>query len=156
MFYTLGKGRGGNVYLYALRVKQYVFSNEIIRTGIDEIDSQIRDSYPRTRITINTVTGKFLNDEIVYQGANSVANATVKAFVYDFVPNTHIDVYCVNGVFTSGNIIGATSSTIAVANVVSDTVTMDDAFEDIIDNNRIQVEAEPIIDWSETNPFGTV
>lgn len=156
MFYTLGKGRGGNVYLYALRLKQFVFSSEIIKTGIDEIDRQIRDSYPRTRITLSTVNGKFLNDEIVYQGANSVANATVTAFVYDFVPNTHIDLYAVNGTFKSGNIIGASSSTTAVANIVSDTVTMDNAFEDIIDNNRIQTEAEPIIDWSETNPFGTV
>jgi hypothetical protein len=50
MFYTLGRGRGANVYVYALKLKQLVFSNELISTGIIEIDNQIRDIYPRTRI----------------------------------------------------------------------------------------------------------
>ena len=31
MFYTLGRGRGGNVYVYALKLKQFVFSNEVNR-----------------------------------------------------------------------------------------------------------------------------
>ena len=31
---------------------------------------------------------------------------------------------------------------------------MDDAFEDIIDNNRIENEADAIIDFTEHNPFG--
>lgn len=154
MFYTLGRGRGGNVYVYALRLKQFVFSNEIIKTGIDEIDRQIRDSYPRTRITVNTVNGLFLNDEVVYQG-NSFANSTATAFIYDFVPNTHIDVYGVIGEFKTGEIIGVTSTSNATITIVSDTVLMNNAFEDVIDNNRIQNEADPIIDWSETNPFGT-
>ena len=51
MFYTLGRGRGGNVYVYALKMKQFVFSEEVINTGNDEIDEQIRDSYARTQLT---------------------------------------------------------------------------------------------------------
>ena len=53
MFYTLGRGRGGNVYVYALKLKQFVFSNEVVETGNAEIDGQIRDAYPRTRLTLN-------------------------------------------------------------------------------------------------------
>ena len=34
MFYTLGRGRGANVYVYALKLKQLVFSNELISTGL--------------------------------------------------------------------------------------------------------------------------
>jgi hypothetical protein len=34
MFYTLGRGRGGNVYLYALKLKKFVFSDEVISTGV--------------------------------------------------------------------------------------------------------------------------
>lgn len=153
MFYTLGKGRGANVYLYALKMKQFVFSNEIIQTGVDQIDSQIRDSYPRTRLTFTTVTGKFLNDEIVYQGAN-LANANAQALIYDFKPNTHADVYRRQGVFTTGTVVGVTSGATANVSVASDTVTMDDAFEDIIDNNRLEQEADSILDWTEINPFG--
>ena len=43
MFYTLGRGRGGNVYVYGLKMKQYVFSNEVVQVGVAEIDDQIRN-----------------------------------------------------------------------------------------------------------------
>ena len=60
MFYTLGRGRGGNVYVYALKLKQFLFSNEFIQTGIDQIDSSIRSYYKTTKITLSNVSGKFL------------------------------------------------------------------------------------------------
>jgi hypothetical protein len=153
MFYTLGRGRGGNVYVYALKLKQFVFSNEVVETGIAEIDNQIRDHYPRTRVTLTSGSGTFVRDEIVYVGA-SLANATAQALVHSFTPNTHIDIYRVRGEFTTGNITGNTSGALWSINTVSDTATMDDAFEDIVDNNRIETESDSIIDFSEVNPFG--
>jgi hypothetical protein len=27
-------------------------------------------------------------------------------------------------------------------------------FEDIVDNNRVETEADSILDWTERNPFG--
>jgi hypothetical protein len=154
MYYTLGRGRGGNVYVYALKLKQYVFSNEIIQTGFVEIDDQVRDEYPRTRLTLSAGgTGKFVNDEIVYQGTD-LANATVTGLVYDFTPNTTIDVYRTIGTFNTGTLKGATSNAQWTISVVSDTATMNNAFEDIVDNARIESESDAIIDWTETNPFG--
>lgn len=153
MFYTLGRGRGGNIYVYGLKLKQFVFSNEIIETGIDEIDGQIRDSYPRTRITITTGSGTFVNDEIVYQGSN-LAYATAQAIVYDFTPNTSIDIYRTIGTFASGNVIGNTSGAQWIINTISDTALMNTAFEDIVDNQRIESESDGILDFTETNPFG--
>jgi len=153
MFYTLGRGRGGNVYVYALKLKQFVFSNEVVETGIAEIDNQIRDHYPRTRVTLTSGSGTFVRDEIIYVGA-SLATATAQALVHSFTPNTHIDIYRVRGDFTTGNITGNTSGALWSINTVSDTATMDDAFEDIVDNNRIEGESDSIIDFSEVNPFG--
>jgi hypothetical protein len=153
MFYTLGRGRGGNVYVYALKLKQFVFSNEVVETGIAEIDNQIRDHYPRTRVTLTSGSGTFVRDEIVYVG-DSLATATAQALVHSFTPNTHIDIYRVRGDFTTGNITGNTSGALWSINTVSDTATMDDAFEDIVDNNRIETESDGIIDFSEVNPFG--
>ena len=153
MFYTLGRGRGANVYVYALKLKQFVFSNEVVETGIAEIDNQIRDHYPRTRVTLTSGSGTFVRDEIVYVGA-SLATATAQALVHSFTPNTHIDIYRVRGDFTTGNITGNTSGALWTINTVSDTATMDDAFEDIVDNNRIETESDSIIDFSEVNPFG--
>lgn len=154
MFYTLGRGRGGNVYVFALKLKQYVFSNEIISTGINEIDDQVRDYYPRTKISLAAGgTGKYVNDEIVYQGAN-LAYATAQAVVYDFTPNTHLDIILVQGTFASGNVYGNTSSANWNSITVDDTAYMNTAFEDIQDNARIERESDSIIDFSEVNPFG--
>jgi hypothetical protein len=154
MYYTLGRGRGGNVYVYALKMKQWVFSNELVLTGNDEIDGQIKDAYPRTRLALSAGgSGIFVPDEIVYQGAN-LAYATAQAVVYDFTPNTHLDIILVQGTFASGNVYGNTSSANWNSITVDDTAYMNTAFEDIQDNARIERESDSIIDFSEVNPFG--
>jgi len=155
MFYTLGRGRGGNVYVYALKLKQFVFSNEVIETGVSEVDDQIRDEYPRTRITLQAGgAGTYLKDEIVYQGAN-VASATAQALVHTYSPGIYIDVYRVQGTISANTIIkGNTSNAQWNVSTSSDTATMDNAFEDIVDNNRIETESDVILDWTERNPFG--
>ena len=115
MYYTLGRGRGGNVYVYALKMKQYVFSNEVIETGISEIDEQVRDEYPRTKLTLSTGTGTFIKDEIIYQSANTLANATATALVYHFNANSSVDVYRTIGTFNTGTITGNTSGAVWTA-----------------------------------------
>ena len=156
MFYTLGRGRGGNVYVYGIKLKQYVFSNEIIQVGISEIDDQIRNYYPRTNVALSAGgTGQFVNDEIVYQSANTLANATATAVVHDFTPNSQVTIFRTIGTFASGGTIkGNTSSATWTISTSNDLVALDNAFEDIIDNNRIQAEANAIIDFTDTNPFG--
>jgi len=154
MFYTLGRGRGGNVYVYALKLKQFYFSNEIIETGISEIDGNIRNYYPKLRISLGSGSGKFLNDEIVYQGS-SLSTATAQALVYDFQPNAYIDVYRMQGDFTSSaNVHGNTSSAQWTVTLASDASVQNTAFEDIIDNARIEAASDGIIDFTEVNPFG--
>ena len=157
MFYTLGRGRGGNVYVYALKMKQLVFSEEYIFTGVDEIDSQIRDAYKRERITMAVGgTGTFVQDEIVYQGG-SLATANAKATVYSWSGTTrNLDIIRVMGTFANNTMsIGATSNAQwTSATVSNDTVFDNSAFEDITDNTLIETESDAIIDFSENNPFG--
>jgi hypothetical protein len=157
MFYTLGRGRGGNVYLYALKMKKFVFSDEVIDTGVKEVDSQIRDHYRRSQLTFSVGgSGNFIADEIVYQGAN-LANATAQAIVHTWSPSTrNLDVYRVQGAFAnSANTIGATSgATWQTFGLIDSDAFDNNPFEDIIDNTRIQDEANNILDFSEVNPFG--
>lgn len=156
MFYTLGRGRGGNVYVYALKLKQFVFSEEVISTGIEEIDSEIRDSYKRTEITLDTGSGNYANDEIVYQSVNNLANATAQALVHSWNSTTKkLQIYLVNGEFSSTtNVKGNTSGAIWSPDGVDNFANDDNVFEDITDNKRIQDEADDIIDFTEVNPFG--
>ena len=157
MFYTLGRGRGGNVYVYALKMKQFVFSEELIDTGNDEIDGQIKDAYKRERLNMKSGgSGTYVQDEIVYQGAN-LATANAKATVYGWSATTrNLDIIRVMGTFANNAMsIGATSNArFTTAGVSNDTVFDNNAFEDITDNTRIETEADAIIDFSEHNPFG--
>ena len=155
MYYTLGRGRGGNVYVYALKLKQWVFSNELVLTGNAEIDGQIKDAYPRTQITLRAGgSGTYVPDEVVYQGAN-VATASAVATVHNYVAGSQLYVYRVTGTFAANTIVtGNTSGAIWNVASTSDTATMDNAFEDVVDNNRIQGEADDVIDFTEHNPFG--
>ena len=154
MFYTLGRGRGGNVYVYALKLKKFAFSNEVINTGVFVVDNAIRDYYPRERISLHTGSGLFLNDEIVYQGGTNVATSTAQALVYDCEPNQHIDIYLKQGDFAAANVVGNTSNATWTISKVSDEPTMNTAFDDIFDNARIEEGADSIIDFTENNPFG--
>jgi hypothetical protein len=157
MFYTLGRGRGGNVYVYALKMKKFVFSDEVISTGIEEVDEQIRDHYRRSQLSLNVGgTGNFVPDEIVYQGTD-LANATAQAIVHTWTPTTRkLDVIRVQGTFANvSNTIGATSNAIWITSGTLNTDAFDNnPFEDITDNSRIQAEAADILDFSERNPFG--
>ncbi len=159
MFYTLGRGRGGNVYVYAIKLKQFVFSDEIIETGVEEIDAQVFDSYRRTRIPFADVgQGSFVSGEIIYQGAD-LANATAQAIVHstNLIGNNYIDVIRMNGSFSNGSIlIGATSNARYVMNSTEDGLAPfdDSELQDSIDNNAIEKEGFTFIDFTEINPFG--
>jgi hypothetical protein len=159
MFYTLGRGRGANVYVYALKLKQFVFSEEVISTGVSEVDDQIRDAYKRTQLTMRTGgSGKYLADEIVYQGSN-LANANAQAIVHTWTPATRkLDIIRVQGTFTgNANTVAVTSGAIWKTNTSTfqtDTAYDNSAFEDINDATRIESESDGIIDFTEINPFG--
>jgi hypothetical protein len=101
-------------------------------------------------------TGIYVQDELVYQGAN-LASANAKATVYGWNATTrNLDIVRVMGTFANNTIsIGATSNArFTSATLPDDTYTDNTAFEDIVDNTRIQTEANSIIDFSEHNPFG--
>ena len=157
MFYTLGRGRGGNVYVYSLKCKQFVFSEEVINTGNEEIDEQIRDSYARTQLSLLAGgSGTFVADEIVYQGT-TLANATFQSIVYDWSATTRkLNVIRTIGTYANNaSTKGATSGAIFTSSGTANTSYNDNtAFEDIMDNSLIEGESDSIIDFSESNPFG--
>jgi hypothetical protein len=159
MFHTLGRGRGGNVYVYALKMKQFVFSEEVIETGIEEIDEQIRDAYKKTLIYVTGAQNRYVQEEIVYQGED-VANSTAQAVVYSYTSNSpdyFLEVTRVRGTFAANvDIIGATSNTRYKMVSKDDMTPFDNINEDIADNNLFEKESEGLIDFSEFNPFSEV
>jgi hypothetical protein len=158
MYYTLGRGRGGNVYVYALRMKQFVFSNEKIQVGVDEVDDQMLESYQLTNLVLSAGgTGTFdvANNELVYQGANiAFANAFGTAHTWDS-GNTTLSIALVNGLFSNtANVKGANSGATWVMASLDTNTPLDTQFEDISDNKIVETESNAILDFSESNPFG--
>ncbi len=158
MFYTLGRGRGGNVYVYALRLKQFVFSNEQISVGTDEVDDQILESYQLTNLILTAGgTGTFdvSNNEIVYQGSSLAnANAFGTAHTWDS-GNSTLSIALVNGLFsTTANVKGANSGATWVMASIDTNTPLENQFEDQVDNKIIETESNDLLDFSESNPFG--
>jgi hypothetical protein len=159
MFYTLGRGRGGNVYVYALKLKQLVFSDEVIDTGVTEVDEQVFDLYRRTNVpyaeTGNDVRYKI--SEIVYQGS-SLANANAQGIVHSVntTGNNYLELIRVQGTFANGTIIiGETSNArYLMIGTIDDMTPFDTTTEDLNDNYDIEFESDDIIDFTEVNPFG--
>ena len=159
MFYTLGRGRGGNVYVYALKLKQYVFSDEVVDTGVTEVDEQVFDLYRRTNIpyaeTGNNI--RYRISEIVYQGSD-LANANAQGIVHSVntIGNNYLQLVRVQGNFANGTIIiGETSNArYGMIGTIDDMTPFETTTEDLIDNYDIEFESDDIFDFTEVNPFG--
>lgn len=143
-------------YMYGLNIETFKYNGEFFETGIIEIDAiQDRDSFA---VDITLQAGGLATyevGEIVYQSAAlfDYANATVTGYVAHWDKPTRIlKVRNIKGTFTANNYIFGKLSGAQWTSVTSD--TMDDANDTFDDNVRIETEADNILDWSETNPFG--
>jgi hypothetical protein len=149
---AVGQAKVG--YMFELSLETFRYNGELIKTGYTEIDSLANDYAPSIDFTLYAGgTGTYTKDEIVYQGT-SVANATAKAYVSDWNAVTRIlrlrNIY---GAFAANtNVIGASNNatwSLETGNTQEDATTTFD------DNVRIEQEADNILDWTETNPFGS-
>ena len=145
-FYQLGKG-----YVWECQCELFEYSDEEIDTGIADLDA-IETAFANA-ITVGLVaggSGTFTAGETVTGGTSNVT-AEVKSF--DSATRTLI-VINRSGTFTiPETITGGTSSaswTTATYNTINNTNSEYDQ------NNDFETADNDIIDFSETNPFGTV
>lgn len=151
-FFTLGRKIP---YFYEMQLEKFKYSNEVIGTGIPDIDIvPTQDSYT-IELNLNGHTGNYLEKEIVFQSDDGTyANANTVAVVSTWIANSNtLFVTNIAGEFkANANVIGQTSNTI---NVLVSYDAMDvNLLREVYDNKVIQTEANQIIDFSEQNPFG--
>jgi hypothetical protein len=144
-----------NPYFYELKLELFKYSQEIIETGVSEIDIILDDSHYNVPLMLNknTGTGDFLYREVVYQSADGTfANNTTQAIVSSWDASIgQLNIVNTSGSFTANSIIyGETSNAHYVLISTNPTETSH------YDNNHIQTEANTIINTSETNPFGSI
>ena len=145
-FYQLGKG-----YVWECQCELFEYSDEEIDTGITDLDA-IETSFANA-ITVGLVaggSGTFAAGETVTGGTSNVT-AEVKSF--DASTRTLIVINRSGTFSVPETITGGTSSaswTTATYNTIQNTNSEYDQ------NNDFETADNDIIDFTETNPFGTV
>jgi hypothetical protein len=154
-FHMLGRKQP---YFYELRLEKFKYSQEIVDTGVDDIDHIVHDSAYMIKLDTDVGNGNnYATHEICYQSPdNTRANATTLATVQFWTTSNNVlTVSNISGEFIYGRpIIGETSN--AWHTLISYDPLLDNSFNETYSNKLLQTAANSIIDFSETNPFGQI
>ena len=154
-FFQLGKD-SKNPYMYGLTVEAFKYNGELINTGMSEIDRIGNIQAIVVEYEVNAGgTGTFTNLEWVYQG-DSLATATAKGVVaYWNKPSRVLRLRNIKGEFAANVAIKSASNNASWVLTAAANPQFNPNNENMQDNYRIETEGDNILDWSETNPFGS-
>ena len=144
-------------YFYELKLEQYRYSQELINTGVEEIDSVVQDVAYTVDLHMGPGTGDYQMREIVFQSPDGTyANNTSCASVQSWnKPDNKLSVTYIKGEFIDGDdVIGNTSGAIYTLDNYNmlDVVIKNDTY----DNLFINTQGSDLTDTSENNPFGSL
>ena len=144
-------------FFYELELEKFKYSQEVIDTGVEDIDDVMIQSSYTLDLTTGTGTGTYETREVVFQSTdNTQANAWVVALVQEWIkPDDSLKVTNIAGEFRDNvAIIGATSN--ARYFLASYDPLKDSTKNESYDNSYFFDTANNIIDFTETNPFGKI
>lgn len=148
IFYTLGKR-----FVYKLKLELFEYSNQIINTGIEDIDSIQYESAYSIQLTTTVGSGDYVVGENAFQGVD-LSSATAKGRVASW-ENGVLELVDVVGKFVEGVNVdsdGGASYEIDLPENYED-VELDMPNDPLSDNIDYESEADKVIDFSENNPF---
>ena len=143
-FYQLGK-----VHVWGLRCELFEYSDEDFNTGVAEIDA-VEVNFANA-VTINVAdggTGDFVAGEIV-TGGNSNVTAEVKTWNS---ATRQLVVYNRSGIFSIPETITGNTSGAAWTSATYN--TLNNMNSDTDQNFTLETQADAILDFTESNPFG--
>ena len=146
-FYQLGKG-----YVWECQCELFEYSDEDLDTGIAEIDA-IEAAFSNA-ITVNFATGgsgDFTVGEIVAGGTSNVT-AEVKAWDSS---TRQLQVFNRSGIFTIPETVTGQTSSAAWTSASYNTLNNVNTADSIDQNYDFETLDNDIIDFTETNPFGS-
>lgn len=147
-FFTLGRKLP---YYYKMKLEPFKYSNEVLQTGILEVDTISGEAY-NIELQLSDGIGDYIMGEYVFQGSDFVSS-TQKAIVYNWDTNASVlSVTNTIGLFTVGQpIIGESSD--SVYTLVSFDPMQNNTVREAFNNELITNEGVSYIDDSETNPL---
>ena len=151
-FFQLGRRTAKASYMYGLSVEVFKYNGEFLNTGMSEVDDISADHTYSIEYSMGTGTGTYKKREVVYQG-NSLSEATATGYVVDYnKPNNKLILRNMKGAFAVGQPIVGTSS--AASYIISNYDAMENKADPFENNVIIENEADNVLDFSESNPFG--
>lgn len=146
-----------NPYYYRLELEKFKYSQEVMQTGIPDIDIIQTLEAISSDFYFNNLNGAFTFGEVVFQSPDSTfANATSKATLSTYSIQTGImTLNQINGTFSTNTVTYGFSSG-ANCTFTSTNVYTEGQLHAAYDNEIINTEANNYIDSSESNPFGTI
>jgi hypothetical protein len=151
-FFALGKK---TPYFYELSCERFKYSEEVFNTGDSVLDDEML-SYAyavQMQLSVSGANGSFYRGEQVYQGANLASATAYGTLVVFDKPNATMNIAHIKGSFVGNTAIRGANSNASYILVSEDDIS-DSIADDIIDNKRIEDEANVIVNFSEDNPFG--
>ena len=146
-------------YFYELEMEKFKYSQEVLQTGAPDVDAIVAQSGYTIDLDINISTGSgtYQHQEIAFQSNdNTFANAYAYGTVQEWLPSTSVlTVSNIFGVFVPGSsVIGAISN--ATYSITAYDTMQNNTETEVYDNELILGNANSIIDFTETNPFGSI
>lgn len=150
-FYVLGNKYP---YFYKLELEKFKYSQETIDVGIPEIDDLVPQESYQIELSVTTATGNgnFERGESVHNAANTVYGTVT----YWDKPTGILKVTDIYGTFANNMLLRGNTSNASYTTSASPDELKDNLEREEYDNKLIQTEANTIIDFSESNPFGNI
>lgn len=150
-FYVLGNKYP---YFYKLELEKFKYSQETIDVGIPQIDDLVSQEAYQIELNVTTATGNgnFEIGESVHNSANSVYGTVT---TWD-KPTGILKVTDIYGTFANNMLLRGNTSNASYTTSASPDELKDNLEREEYDNKLIQNEANSIIDFSESNPFGSI
>ena len=141
-------------YFYELDLEKFKYSQEVISTGIPDIDIVVYDSAYTIHLNTGTGSGTYNLQELVFQSPdNTYANATAVATIQSWVPSaSQMAVTNISGVFADGQVVIGNTSGASYVVTTYDPLEVP-AVKEPYDNSLISSSASAILNTSETNPI---
>ena len=155
-FFSLGRKIP---FFYELEMEKFKYSQEVIDTGVPDIDIVVDNSAYTIDLHMraNSGTGIYLSKELVFHSPdNTQANATSVGTVSSWnIEDRILSVTNIAGEFANNSlVIGATSN--AQYTITSFDPLAVELNNEKYDNLYIQQQSDSITDFSEINPFGNI
>ena len=141
----------GALQTYDLVCELFQYEDQAIDTGIEDIDKIEREESYSIDVVLDSGTGTYTTGETVYQGTNlASANTTAEVVSWTLSSKTLRVMNLVGTFNTTYNVVGGSSS---ASYSFTSTDYQQDKQDTTSDSYKLEIEADAVLDFTESNPF---